>query len=350
MHGDNKIARLNRATGNANFTTFLLRLAHWTTQKCVVEHDGRRWVANSKEEWGTEVGLSLPQVKRLYQVGLQENLIETMMRWHRKRWVLHTRLTERAVRIMGRGEAQIQPSPETGNEPDSGSISGLLYIHLQEHIQEHAQEHSYSELTLATAPGTEEGFSGEIGELDLSSLPESLSPPIAPLSPEPMMVKVKSVAEVEAAVKAQKMLHKPDSVTKLGVIWTSAVTEKTGVLVPLKAREFGQLKNFRKLCPEGTAEQVLQKVLDDWIKFAVLAKGKAGLKSIPKEPHIGFLLTHASLAIAHALKEPPKFEAKKPPKPVTQPKSVQSSAQSEEKPATLDEILAILNEEPPVKG
>ncbi len=147
--------------------------------------------------------------------------------------------------------------------------------------------------------------------------------------------------EVEAAVKAQKLTHKPDSVKALEFAWKKRVAETTGATVILKAKELGQLKQFQKLCPDGKADKVLSAVLDDWIGYVKGVQSDMGLKTTPAVPSIGFLLQYASNAVIFA--EPPKVESAKhdAPKVAIPAKSVQLI--SHNSPTTLEEILSILN-------
>ena len=125
--------------------------------------------------------------------------------------------------------------------------------------------------------------------------------------------RVKSVKDVEAAVKAQAVLHKPNTTTALAFIWKKRVAEITKAPAVFKGNDFHKLTNFRKACPFGTAaEAVLDHVLDDWIMFVKKVETMAGEKNTPSMPSIGFLLKFAHIAVILATpkKSPPlKHEA-----------------------------------------
>jgi len=149
-------------------------------------------------------------------------------------------------------------------------------------------------------------------------------------------------------VKAQTILHKPDSVTTLEFIWKAKVAEAQGSTVVLKAKERGQLKLFIGLCPPKTSADVLKAVLDDWLGFTNKVEFDTGKKGTPAYPHIGFLLTHASVAVIYAASVqltstivPIEQEA---PKAQTAHKipAVQLMA-LEDAPASYEETMAILN-------
>ena len=118
---------------------------------------------------------------------------------------------------------------------------------------------------------------------------------------------LKSVHDVEAAVKAHKVLHKPNTVEALAFMWKSRLSEKGGYVV-VTPKDRGQLGHFMKACPPGKAEKVLSFVLDDWVGFAKKVESMAGLKIVPTCPSPGFLLKHVDIAVK--LASPPKPVAK----------------------------------------
>jgi hypothetical protein len=186
---------------------------------------------------------------------------------------------------------------------------------------------------------------GSIGkEIVEASLDEASPDPGSFSEKEGNMKGLKSVMDVEQAVKAQKVLHKPDTPKALGAIWAKRVNQITGAFVALKGKDFGQLKLFAKACPPGKAEAVLEVVLDDWIMFVKKCESLASAKNTPLIPSVGFLLRYASVAVIFATpKQPPPVKHEATAGPLLT-KIVQVTAQlSEPKPdivTSLEDIWA----------
>ena len=153
---------------------------------------------------------------------------------------------------------------------------------------------------------------------------------------------IKSVLDAEKAVKAQTILHKPNTFKAIEIEWKRRLSEITGGMVVLKGKEVGQLSQFVKLCPAGTAEKVLAFALDHWIVFAKKVQSEAGLKSIPSTPAIWFLLTHAGAAINMWSVAQNTAQKVKMPSCATKPVLVSqpSETPAEKKILTLAEFLA----------
>ena len=124
---------------------------------------------------------------------------------------------------------------------------------------------------------------------------------------------LKSVMEVEQAVKAQKILHKPNSTKALEFIWKKRVAEIMKAPVVFKSKDdFHQLTQFAKKCPPGKAEEVLNVVLDDWIMFVKKSESLLGAKNTPLIPRVDFLLRNVQAAVILATPKqlpPVKHEA-----------------------------------------
>jgi hypothetical protein len=152
---------------------------------------------------------------------------------------------------------------------------------------------------------------------------------------------VKSVHDVEQAVKANALLHKPAST--IAALWCDELHKLTGAYVPpLTKTSKGQLNMFAGKCEPGTSGMVLRHVMKHWLEFTIQAAGDFDLKSTPDAPHAGFLLQYVETAIKVAFPPaPPKQEA---PVPKVVPPTMQSIASPvEEYPQTLAELLAITN-------
>ena len=238
---------------------------------------------------------SFKQVKRGLKVLRERRLVLAEQHLFAGKNVCHYKLPERVMNWL---EGQLDMALE-------GQLG--LYLEGQLDLSPEGQLGLASEGQLYNA-GTSSGTSSE------TSLSEQSLAGLTPIpgkvsEEEDGMKTVKSVMDVEAAVKAQKILHKPNSASGLEFIWKKRVSEITNAPVVVKKLEFFQLAQFLKLCPPGKAEAVLNHVLDDWIKFVKQCEMMDAATHTPSIPRVGFLLNHVSAAVI--LAEPPKLTPKK---------------------------------------
>ena len=97
-HGDNVLARLNRATGSPAAGAVLFRLLFWF-EKGGLLIDGEKWVPNSISDWADEAGVSFKQSRSALAQFEKDHLAETKIIVYRGRKTMHTRPTERAKAI-----------------------------------------------------------------------------------------------------------------------------------------------------------------------------------------------------------------------------------------------------------
>jgi len=278
-HGQNITARLQHATRNANVTLMMLRLVRWLESKSsAVEWEGETWVANSIDEWAVETGLSGTQSKYVFESGRKLNLIKTTMRWHRKRWRMHTALTPRSRAVIAGAEDDSCPSDQ-GTDATSDKAKAPALIKEQDTIQEIKQEKISENLPKGSL-----------------SPPETLEGKLVSGKTEKDTEAMK-MSDVEKHVIGNKHLHKPDSVQALAFLWKQKLSEESGAMVVLKAKEYGQLKLFQKQCSPDTAFQVLTWVLDNWNAFSKGVMSEADLKSTPASPLLGFVLQWSAKAV-----------------------------------------------------
>jgi hypothetical protein len=129
-------------------------------------------------------------------------------------------------------------------------------------------------LTHAVSPGEiqQQEDSGEESESKTKAAPESEQ------ESEQQAMKLNQVLE--------QKLHKPQA-QSLEILWKEIVAEIYGGFVPaLTAKQRGQLGQFAKRCPPGTAAQVLEFALRDWGLFAAQVKSDAGLFKAPARPEV----------------------------------------------------------------
>jgi hypothetical protein len=177
---------------------------------------------------------------------------------------------------------------------------------------------------------------------------------------EATMVKpVKTVAELMAETGGKKAtVQKKGTAKSLEFLWKEIVSETTGNFVPaFTMKQLGQLGQFLKRCPTGTAEDVMSAALKDWPGFAGQVKSDAGLKAVPLDPNLDFLLKYLGPAVDFAKPKyvaPHKVFAFSAPevqlfaKPVGKPVP---EVPAEAKPQTWDDLAAILGtDDPATKG
>ena len=315
MHGQNMVARFQQATHSATATILLQRIHYWCQNGKGRQHDGLKWVVNTYEQWAVETGLTMEQVK--YALGLlrQAHLITTVVV---RGWAgthLHVRETQRTEVLA------------SGNEPPTlGEIptDGQGISHLQEQGEEYQGETQGEELSEGPAVLSQEAS----GEPDKSP------------GKETEMIKVKSVNEVQAAVKTKEFHHKPDSLKALEARWRKHIVAEGGVAMNFTAKQYAQLKGFQKACGALSAEEALTYVLDHWAHFTARAKTATGLTTAPSEPHCGFLLQHVGIAVSYYSSNKSQPMKQEVPAAIIFVKKLQSIAIEDQEPTTLEEILS----------
>ena len=127
-------------------------------------------------------------------------------------------------------------------------------------------------------------------------------------------------------------------------MWQERLSEVTKGMIVMNKKEKGQLNNFVKLCPKGTAEAVLTFVIDNWLTFSKKVQAeKEGVKFIPPKPTTGFLASHAGIAINMWSAAKNTSQIVKMPSCMTKPVQLNSPTVEkpvEEKKLTLAEFLA----------
>lgn len=280
-----RIARCIEATGSLPAGVLLYRILWWDTRDKVLKN-GQFWIVNSIERWMFDTGLSRQQLRDAFDTLRRMGITVTEKHLFQSKIHSFVRVAESGLQTLmesGR-ETAIESGPEALME------SGPETAFYKKGVLEESSGMEIGELTLAgLAP-----MPGDVSEGD-----DEMKP-------------VKSVMDVEAAVKARKILHKPNTPKALGMTWAKRVNEITGAYVAIQPKDLGQFKTFVAKCPPGKAEAVLEHVLDDWIMFAKKCETMAGVKNTPTVPNLDFLLKYANVAVILATpkKAPPmKHEA-----------------------------------------
>jgi hypothetical protein len=81
------------------------------------------------------------------------------------------------------------------------------------------------------------------------------------------------------------------SVPILARLWQDDVRNAYGDVLKLAPKEFGQLKVLAQQLEDLTPD-ILSWAVRNWEMFSLDARSNCGLPSVPRKPHIGFLLAH----------------------------------------------------------
>ena len=311
--GVNMLSAFQGATRNAASTLLLMRIVFWVTKSsCGVTLEGHVWIANSLEDWAGETGLTVTQVTYALGILRDLNLVITTRRMWNKRMVLHTRITGRVAVVLGGGDWQ--KCQEHNGKTAMTIMAKLPCTYIQGETQGETQG-AFGALSLASGKKSDQKACGE-DDMKFTG----------------------SAHDVEAHVKANKMLHKPDG--GFGQLWAENLSRLTGVTQPMPSlKQIGQLKAFAKKCPPETGKAVLKNALANWLAFTKRVEQDAGIKTTPAKPNIDFLLKHVSIAVMFALpaqqsKQPAKHEALS----VAKTMQLTSLSAEDEPPMTLAEI------------
>jgi len=335
------IGRCVLAAGNPAAGIILYRLIFWKPTRQI---NGRWWFAKSYAEIAYETGLSLKQVENGLARLRKRGLIQTSQHLFQGKSVTHVLVTEecrqtlmacssappkKGTQVPPKEVAQVPPKEGT-QEPPNGGTSYTTYMQGEPHgVQQ-------GDCALTCAENTGDPQSSLIGEGKRV---------------KPKKTRLTSVKDVLLAHKgpSQKdVLHKPESLKQLEFTWKTHVSDVFDKYVaPLTLKQQNQLKKFREKCPPGKADAVLKSVIENWVGFVKTVQAQAGLKQVPPEPSLDFLLKHAEVAVNLSLDlKKPVVTQEAAPKGEKSASAVQLIAEEEDKPQTFEELMAIIGEEP----
>jgi hypothetical protein len=325
--------------GNSNAAELLYRIAFWQPLAWI-KSDGKRWIAHDRTWWMQQTGMSFDQIKRALTLLRRKSLIETRQGIFGNRNVLHVRLIGQAAVIPKFDEAQDEgsashassdaaPLDQSTPAPPKGGGNAPLYI-VQGGTAGKVQQGEHSALAHANPdPGKikegsqqESKGGGSGGNLSTAATADEAMEP----SPKGTVGPASTVASLEA-------------------IWRATVVKVCGGhAVPLTSKQQGQLKYFLTACPTDTAAAVLEYAVQNWSLFTQQAKSDEGAFNMPGKPEVGFLVKFSQVAVNFWLSKPkkPLMTSPSPKPPSVAMKLSTKKPQPEEKPATKEEVLAIL--------
>ena len=370
------LARCRDATHNASAASLLYRIHFWMPKATIV-HGGRKWVANSADQWCEQTALTYDQYRRAIRHLRAKGLVETEQHLFGRKNITHVRLTKLAYAVL------FSPQPEKGTAPSPGSDnstqlekckSAQLYIQGDTSL-----ESLHGDTNIAFASAHAESFASEkvdtgkkasksiqiskihcshqndpnsqnsLGSPQINSQDTDLPNCPSPYSGAPTAVPDEPSGYLMPGSGITSAPNNPPMITPsdLAILWKKVVVEVYEDYVPpLTKKELGQLKTFLDGCPPGQAHSLLELCLREWHGFTTHAKSTYSAFPIPDRPTFDFLLKHRTAAINFAIekskpksqpatvafgtnhKQPVSYPPKPPPKP-------------EDLPATKEEVLAI---------
>ena len=329
----NIVARAHKLAGDPVAALVLLRLAFRYQQALAA---GKDWTAQSHENLMDETACSFKQIKRVVGDLKKQGLVHQKQALFANKNVNHYQLTAMAMAALQGQPGKLPqgpptqalegPSTQTQEVPPEQTLEGPLYIQGETTLSINTED--YLESEVLTHPAHTETFPEKVtGEVE----------------GEKGMRGLKSVNDLKSLGNASAILNKPDGVWGLSLVWKEKVSKITGAFVSLTAKEMGQLKTFQKHCPPGKAAAVLTFVLNDWMSFAKKVQTMAGIKNIPSQPTIGFLLQFRARAVT--LWSPPVVSKHEAPDatcvlPLVQLTSQKPAESPEETPMTVEALLA----------
>jgi hypothetical protein len=289
------LARCIEATKTLAAGILLYRVWQFAQWKGI-ERGGHEWSVNAMERWQFETGLTPKQMRGAFDELRERNLIVTER--HVFKNVIH--VFARLVHSAPKGEIHFAPEGIISSAPE-GTIEvapcGTIGSAPEGEIM--CKEELELELEL---------------ELKLGGA-KSANVPGEEKEETEEMLKLKSLSELivlTGAEKASALLHKPVKDEKVSLAWKHGWAKAyPGMFSGLSGKELGQLRNFEKGCPAGTAPAILLWVLSDWITVAKSAVEMKGSKATPTMPDVGFLLYHRPqiVMLFQSKKEPEVQEA-----------------------------------------
>lgn len=351
----NPLNRWYAIAGGKTPGLILYRLA-FLQPRSKITRGGRPWVVMSRERWCEELQCS-PRtlgaaLTKLRKAGLIESEVHLIKGKTRSFMRLSSAALEAEKEAKNATPVQAKIA-QTGMGKNCPNPIGLTAL---KEVNEKEVNSVCASVGANKVPGSGEGFGKGLKGGQAHTFPETpltpQSPPDPPADPgDPTMAKA---ADILTKLSSQKHAHKPNTPKGLEFAWKTSLSETWGQgLVHVTAKQRGQMGLFLKRCPEGRADAMFGWLLENWIEFVKHVESMAGIKKTPAIPSMDFLLFHANLAVALATEalSPKPVPVKKPAKtPLANNPQVQLTSQQpgkgphvtedEEKPMTLEEILA----------
>lgn len=266
---------IDRLGGDHAAAALLTKLKWWFTPKADgsikvrVRRDGKFWVANTREEWMKDLGLTLKRYKRVRNRLLSLGLIEIKLMKFKGITQTHIRLVEEAL-DGPKGTTGLGQKGPTASGPNGAALNTC-----------ETTCKTYMKTSADALPEkTLEGEANPAGEVVLEKAPEL---------GKASYVKAE---EVLAAKKAKPVLN-----GSLEVVWKSAVALATPEYQKqLNQKQRGQLKHLANAIGPDT-KPVIRFAVEHWTKFGHRAVKEKALEDFPTYPDVGFLLAHYEVAV-----------------------------------------------------
>ena len=338
--------------------------------KLRIQKKGNYWIAKSAKEWAEETGLTSAQVKRAIGVLVDNGVIEKMVTKFNGAPTVHVRALQVQGKALKEGEYLFAikgvgspPSQEANPFAVIGDSIAIQHTPLATHAKS-----STETLQENSKETTQDSMASSDAVLPKEEIPKQ--------QPEKNEYDVETAMPVSEAKTAVVNSSEPAIDTPPIQVWnqlTALHVKDYGEYLALDKKELGQLAQFSNKL-DGRTAPVLRLLFLEWSRFAKYAKNRHGAYSIPEMPTLGFILRYSNAALNYWQKEGKsavcesteysqsevyqpasskpmaggdELPAKGLPLVEQQPKMIDSKSsglgdQDEDRPITLDEILAYI--------
>ena len=266
--------------GNLAVASLLSQVDYWYRpskktglSKMTARRDGVMWIAKTREEWCRETGITLKQYKRAVAILKEKGLVSTRMMHFRRQPMTHLRLHRD---VLDAALASLEPKGTNHSCPKGPAA----WPHEYQRSSPKGTNPLYTETTEETTAEITfcEGVppvAGETGDED-----------------------GKTAEGIQENWKNAKEACYGDKQTQsIQSYWKSSLAQRTGQLqLDLTSKNAGQLKKFEQDLGQQ-AYPAIDYALENWWKFSKEVENQKGLKLVPEQPNLAFMVTHREVLL-----------------------------------------------------
>lgn len=305
------LARCVLATKNKNAGQLLYRIHFWMS-KATVEHHGRKFVANSAEQWCAQTGLSYDQYRRAIARLRKLGFVETEQHLFGRKNVTHVRITAlgfEAIETASHVVSKNAPVVASNTAPPGPSNSAQLHIHGVSDLEvlNGASTATFANAHVAHGDNGKKKKEKVSGKIKIKKKKK-----LIPIEEETASKFVGPIPNLDpanapdATKEGFGVVKLPEITTRTAAAeyWKKLVTEKCNSYeAPATTKQLNQFAAVMKACPPGMVQVVLETCIREWDAFTRHSKFASAAFGIPDEPRIEFLLRYVSDAVTFTLKE-----------------------------------------------
>lgn len=254
-----------RIGGDLATGLLLSQLVYWFKpgktgkSKLTIVRDGRRWLAKSREDMCAETGLTLKQYKRAITVLIDLELVQVERHLFAGKVTPHIWLDTERLALAGQ-----TIGPKGTNPIDAKGPIGW--------------DHKDQSCVVPLGPTITESKNTKNKDYD-------------------MHASVLTEQGQESDMKASDVLAQkkggqfPDTSGGNAMRWKARMSTEYGFQKDLTLKDRAMIKQLMKSAGEKTPE-LIDYVLQHWMKFASYVKQQAGFSTVPLSPSLGFVVKH----------------------------------------------------------